>query len=41
MESDATSVTSTETPSSAYVTGNRFFGPDFSVEQLRNIGGYF
>lgn len=40
MESDTASVNSSETPSSAYVTGNRFFGPDFSVEQLRNIGGY-
>lgn len=39
-ESDTPNMVSSATPSSSYVTGNRFFGPDFSVEQLRNIGEY-
>uniref|UniRef100_A0A336LJ35 CSON007384 protein n=1 Tax=Culicoides sonorensis TaxID=179676 RepID=A0A336LJ35_CULSO len=37
FDSDTPSLVSATTPSSSFVTGNHFFGPEFSVEQLKSM----
>lgn len=35
--SEAGSAASTATPSASYIVGNRFFGADFNIDQLRGV----
>ncbi|EDO64864.1 AGAP012928-PA, partial [Anopheles gambiae str. PEST] len=37
-DGSAPPLSSTATPSSSYVIGNRFFGPDFNMEQYKAVG---